>query len=81
MKISYTPRFIRNSRTFGRETYAKLEKQIRFLLCDLKYPSLHAKKYDEQKGIWQARVDDSVRFYFKISSDTYILLDIRRHKD
>lgn len=54
-------------------------KQLRFLLGDLRYPSLHAKKYDEEKGIWQARVDKSYRFYFLIDGDTYVLLDTRAH--
>ena len=43
--------------------------------------SLRAKKYDETKGIWQARVTDNVRLYFLIVGTTYLLLDIERHKD
>ena len=31
-------------------------KQIKFLEKDLHHPSLRAKKYDEAKGRWQARV-------------------------
>lgn len=81
MKVSHTPRFQKSALAFGREIQNKLEKQIRFLLRDIRHPSLHAKKYDEAKGIWQARVDDSVRFYFEIAGDTYILHDIRKHKD
>lgn len=81
MKVSHTPRFQKNALAFSQEIHRKLEKQIRFLLRGLTHPSLRAKKYDEAKGIWQARVDDSVRFYFEISSDTYILHDIRKHKD
>lgn len=81
MKVSHTSRFQKNALIFGKEIQNKLEKQIRFLLHDLQHPSLRAKKYDEAKGIWQARVDASVRFYFAISGDTYILHDIRKHRD
>lgn len=59
----------------------KFEKQLRFLLQDIRYPSLHAKKYDEKKGIWQTRIDDDVRFYFTVKGDTYILHNIKKHSD
>ena len=57
----------------------KLYKQLRFLGHNLMHPSLHAKKYDEARNIWQARVDKSWRFYFQIKDDTYLLLDIIPH--
>jgi plasmid maintenance system killer protein len=37
-------------------------KQINFLIRDLAHPSLHAKKYDEAKDLWQARINDDWRF-------------------
>jgi hypothetical protein len=37
-------------------------KQIYFLVRNLGHPGLHAKKYDETRGIWQARVNDDWRF-------------------
>jgi hypothetical protein len=40
---------------------------------------LRAKKYDEGKDRWQARVTRDWRFYFLIEGDTYILQDITRH--
>jgi hypothetical protein len=55
------------------------EKQLALLLENLRHPSLHAKKYDEARGIWQARVTRSWRFYFTIDGDTYNLLTIRAH--
>ena len=80
MKLDYTPKFNRNLKLFPKSIHKKFYKQVGFLLSDLRHPSLHAKKYDESTGIWQARVDKSVRFYFLIEKDTYILLDIRyRH--
>jgi mRNA interferase RelE/StbE len=46
-------------------------KQIMFLEKDIHHPSLRAKKYDEAKDRWQARVNKDWRFYFKIIDDTY----------
>ena len=45
-------------------------KQMNFLSRNLQHPSLHAKKYNEAEGRWQARVNDDWRFYFRIASNT-----------
>ena len=34
---------------------------------------VRAKKYDESRGLWQARVTDDWRFYFTIEGDAYVL--------
>jgi plasmid maintenance system killer protein len=40
---------------------------------------LHAKKYDESKDRWQARVNRDWRFYFNIVGDTYVIRDVVPH--
>ncbi|MEK7068863.1 MAG: hypothetical protein AAB947_00605 [Patescibacteria group bacterium] len=55
------------------------DKQIRFLVNDIRHPSLHAKKYDESIGLWQARINRSWRFYFLIAHDAYYIVSIRKH--
>ncbi len=42
-------------------------------------PSLRAKKYDEARNIWQARVSRDWRLYFVIEEDVYYLLDVMPH--
>lgn len=79
MKYQRAPRFKREYEKFPDAVQQALEKQLRFLLTDLRHPSLRAKKYDETLGIWQARVTDTVRFHFRIDGDTYRLLNIRKH--
>lgn len=81
MRSARLPRFERSFRKLPLRTRKAFEKQHAFLLADLRHPSLRAKKYDETRGIWQARVTDNARFYFVIMADLYILLDIERHKD
>jgi len=54
-------------------------KQLAYLLRELRHPGLHAKKYEESRDIWQARVNGGWRFYFRIQGDTYILESIRPH--
>lgn len=79
MKVHYTPHFKRSFRKFSEDIQRKFEKQINYLLVDISHPSLQVKKYDKKKGIWQARVDINVRFYFLIKQDTYVLLEIKPH--
>lgn len=79
MNHRFTTRFIRSYQSFSPTVQKKFDKQLRFLLKNSAYPSLHAKKFDETRGIWQARVDRNVRFYFLIQDNTYVLLSIRHH--
>ena len=54
-------------------------KQAGFLRENLNHPSLHAKKYDESRDLWQARVTRDWRFYFRIEGDCYIITNIIPH--
>jgi hypothetical protein len=57
------------------------DKQLRFLLQNLRHPSLGAKKYPEggDLDLWQARITKGWRFYFRIVADTYELLEMIKH--
>ena len=55
------------------------DKQMKLLVENFRHPSLRAKKYDESRNIWQARVNRDWRFYFLIASDTYVILNIVPH--
>jgi len=55
------------------------QKQLRLLAAKLQYPSLHAKKYDESRDLWQARVNKSWRFFFTITDDFYRIEDVAPH--
>jgi len=79
MKIRRTPHFERAYSKAPQEIQAAFDKQSLHLLQNLRHPSLRAKKYDEGKDRWQARVTKGWRFYFIIDGDTYILQDIIRH--
>lgn len=61
------------------EVQKRFGQQLAHLLRNLRHPSLHAKKYDEARDRWQARVNDNWRMYFRIESDAYVLLEIVPH--
>lgn len=77
MKFQWTSHFARAYLKSPKEIQAAFDKQSLLLLMNLRHPSLHAKKYDEGRGRWQARVNRDWRFYFRIEDDIYILLYIR----
>lgn len=81
MKHVFVKRFVAELKGLPPAVQEKFYKQLKFLLQNLVHPSLHAKKYDERLGIWQARVDRNFRFYFQIEKDCYILMRIKRHQD
>ena len=81
MNYRTTPHFDRAFNKFPQKVQAVFDKQVRLLISNIRHPSLRAKKYDETRDVWQARVTKNVRFYFSIVRDTYILLDIEKHRD
>ena len=54
-------------------------KQLKFLEQNPRHPSLRAKKFDETRAIWQARVNDDWRFYFQIVDGAYRILSVISH--
>ena len=79
MKVHFLPRFNQQLAVLSPEVQKKVDKQITFLLRDMRHPSLHAKKYDESQNIWQARVTLGWRFYFKILANTYYIVTLIPH--
>jgi len=58
MKAAFSQRFSRRYKALSPERKAKFDKQLGLLLSNLRHPSLRAKKYDEARDVWQARVDE-----------------------
>ena len=79
MRVLFSERFARSFREAPDRIQREFGKQLGHLLRNLRHPSLHAKKYDESRGIWQARVNGGWRFYFTIEADLYTLIDIIPH--
>lgn len=79
MQIDYSERFLVSLEGAPVAIQKAFYKQVTFLLANIRHPSLHAKKYNEAKGIWQARVTRDWRFYFSIANSTYHLHDIIHH--
>lgn len=79
MRIIFTDRADEDYDGLSPKLKARADRQLDRLAQNLNYPSLHAKKYDESQGVWQARLSRDWRVYFLIESDVYVLLSIRKH--
>ncbi len=79
MKVVLSDRAIESLKDAPRNVQRAFEKQLRFLVDNLLYPSLHAKKYDEANDLWQARVNKDWRFYFTITDYTYRVENVLPH--
>lgn len=67
MKLSYAPKFKNSFCQFPENVKKKFYQKAGYLLRDIRHHSLRAKKYDEKRGIWQARVNRDIRVYFQTS--------------
>ena len=61
MRIELTEHFKKSYKAAPLRIRKDFQKQGRFLLQNLRHPSLRAKKYDESKDIWQARVNPDTK--------------------
>ena len=75
MQVFYTERFRRSYAAAPLRVQKQADKQLAFLVEDLRHPSLRTKKFDESRNIWQGRINLDWRFYFKIEGDAYYLYD------
>jgi len=81
MKVYFTPHFHRSHHKLSVNTKKAFDKQMVYLWRDINHPSLHAKKYDEKRNIWQIRVTSRHRAYFEIKEGVFIFHEIKAQSD
>lgn len=79
-QVLYVKTFSKSYRRLPFHIQKKVDKQIKYLLTDISYPSLRLKK---MQGIdkWEARVDKSYRFTFEKRENTIILRTVGPHDE
>ena len=66
MRVAFSDRFLRSYDAAPLRVQQDIDKQLTYLLANLRHPSLKVKKYDAARNIWQARVNRSWWFYFTL---------------
>jgi mRNA interferase RelE/StbE len=79
MRLRLTERLRRSYEAAPPQVRKTFDKQSQLLADNLHHPSLRAKKYDEARGVWQARVNRDWRFYFTIEGDLYTIIGLAPH--
>ena len=79
MRPHFSERFTTSYSAAPAEIQRAFDRKLALLLANLRHPSLHAKKYDEARDVWQARASRGWRFYFRIRGNVYELIDIAAH--
>ncbi|MGH9459658.1 MAG: type II toxin-antitoxin system RelE family toxin [Vicinamibacteria bacterium] len=79
MQARYHPTLVEQLAAAPPPVRDAFNRKVQLLVRDLRHPSLHAKKYDEERDIWQARVTQDWRLYFQIEGDTYTILSLVSH--
>lgn len=79
MKLRYSRHFLEQYAAAPPAVRRAFDKQSKFLLQNLRHPSLRAKKYHEALNLWQARVTRDWRFYFTIEGGEYHLHELKQH--
>jgi mRNA-degrading endonuclease RelE of RelBE toxin-antitoxin system len=79
MRLEFTRAFIKDYRKLPANIQKITDKNLELLLSNSKHPSLHVKKMNDPRNIWEGRVTDSHRFTFQIKGDTCFLRRIGTH--
>ena len=79
MKIEFTKTFIKDYRKLPVNIKKIMDKNLSLLISNAKHPSLHVKKMNDPRNVWEGRVTDSYRFTFQIKGDTCFLRRIGTH--
>lgn len=80
-QASYSKKFAKQYSKLPLTTRNKCDRQIQYLLKDLRYPSIRAKKKQSEEDIWEGRVDRFCRFTFTISEDVITLRAVGPHDE
>ena len=79
MRLIRTDNFKRSYKDLPKFVQKKADRILRFLVADLRHPSIRAKKIRGAGDVWEGRVDKFHRFTFEIKGDEILLRSIGPH--
>ncbi len=81
MRFEFTARFERAYAELEASQAEQVDKALRLLAADPRYPDLHVKKMEGRQGIWEARASESLRLAFEMQGDTIRLRNVGPHDE
>jgi mRNA-degrading endonuclease RelE of RelBE toxin-antitoxin system len=79
MKLFFTQSFIRDYRSLPQRLKKAVDKQLELFLADSQHPSLHIKKMQDPRDIWEGRITKGYRFTFQMEGEICILRRLGTH--
>ena len=79
MPLRVTRRFKRSYRSLSEEDQKRVQKALRQMADDLRYPSLRVKRIQGTAKIWEARASRSLRITFEVEGEHLILRNVGQH--
>ncbi|MBP8985932.1 MAG: hypothetical protein KBG12_09345 [Syntrophobacterales bacterium] len=79
MKLEFTKAFIKDYHKLPASIQKITDKNLALLLSNSNHPSLHVKRMNDPRNIWEGRVTDLYRFTFQVKGDIYLLRRIGTH--
>jgi mRNA-degrading endonuclease RelE of RelBE toxin-antitoxin system len=81
MQLLLTARFQRAYAALAPDEQKQIQKALRKMGEDLRYPGLGVKRIRGTKGIWEARASRALRITFETQGDSIILRNVGRHDE
>ncbi|MFV2045103.1 MAG: hypothetical protein ACC700_17945 [Anaerolineales bacterium] len=79
MRLLVTERFRRRYRSLSQEDQKRVQKALRQMAEDLRYPALRIKRIQGTAKIWEARASRSLRITFEVEGEHLILRNVGHH--
>ena len=81
MPIQLTNRFVRQYGQLPEATQHKVDKALRLLDADFRYPGLRSHPIESAPGVFEAYVDVKYRMTFERHSDTFVMRNVDNHDE
>ena len=81
MRLLVTERFRRAYRSLSPQDRKRVQKALRLMTEDLRYPGLRIKRIQGTAKIWEARASRSLRITFEVEGEDLILRNVGHHDD
>ena len=81
MPIQLTNRFVRQYGQLPDSTQRKVDKALRLLDADFRYPGLRSHPIESAPWVFEAYVDVKYRMSFERHSDTFVMRNVDNHDE
>ncbi|MBI4295267.1 MAG: hypothetical protein HY669_03780 [Chloroflexi bacterium] len=79
MKILFTEQFEQAYEKLTTAEKRSVRKALALLGDNLRHPSLHVKKMEGRKNIWEARPSKRLRMTFEMAGETTLMRNVGEH--